>query len=82
MNCYYRMSDAVADKRDLQRKDSMTPSEFAVRLEQAGLPGEAVRRLTALFEAVRYGDRRSSQREVNEAVACLNSILIHCGEPV
>ena len=82
MKCYFRMSSVVSDKRHLQRKDSMTPSEFAARLEQAGLPGDAVRRLTSLFENVRYGGRRSGQQEVNEAVACLTSILSYCGESV
>jgi hypothetical protein len=82
INCYLRMSDIVADKRRLYRHEAMTPSEFAVRLEQAGLPGDAVRRLTHLFEGVRYGDRRSGPKDVNEAVSCLKTILHYCGEPV
>ena len=48
----------------------------------AGLPGDAVRRLTRLFESVRYGDRKSPPKDVNEAVTCLNTILHYCGEPV
>jgi hypothetical protein len=82
MNCYYRMSNVVSDKRRLHRKDSMTPAEFAIRLEQAGLPGDAVQRLTRLFESVRYGGHRTGPKEINEAVACLTSILNYCGEPV
>ena len=82
MNCYFRMSNVVSDKRRLKRKDSMTPAEFAIRLEQAGLPGDAVQRLTRLFEGVRYGGHRSGPKDVNEAVACLTSILNYCGEPV
>jgi hypothetical protein len=80
MNCYFRMSDVVADKRRLRRMDSMTPAEFAIRLEEAGLPGENVRRLTHLFEDVRYGGRRPGPREINEAVACLTTIVTFCGE--
>jgi hypothetical protein len=80
INCYLRMSDVVAEKRHLQREAAMTPQEFAVRLERAGLPGDAVRRLTGLFENVRYGDRRSAPRDVSEAVNCLNTILHYCGE--
>lgn len=80
INCYLRMSDVVADKRRLQREVAMTPQEFAVRLERAGLPGDAVRRLTGLFEMVRYGDRKSAPRDVTEAVNCLNTILRSCGE--
>ena len=82
MNCYFRMSDAVSDRKNLQRGLSMTPSEFASRLEEAGLPGDAVRRLTRLFESVRYGERRTGPKEINEAVACLTTILQYCGEPV
>lgn len=82
INCYLRMSDVVADKRNLQREIAMTPQEFAVRLERAGLPGEAVRRLTGLFEHVRYGDRKSAPRDVTEAVTCLNTILHYCGETI
>jgi hypothetical protein len=82
MNCYFRMSDAVADRKNLQRGSSMTPAEFASRLQEAGLPGEAVRRLTRLFEGVRYGQRKAGPKDINEAVACLTAILQYCGEPV
>jgi hypothetical protein len=81
INCYFRMSDVVS-KRQLQREIAMTPHEFALHLERAGLPGDAVSRLTRLFEAVRYGDRKSAPRDVTEAVSCLKIILHYCGEPV
>lgn len=82
INCYLHMSEVVSDKRKLQREMAMTPLEFAVRLERAGLPGDAVRRLTRLFEIVRYGDRKSAPKDVTEAVSCLNTILHYCGETV
>lgn len=82
INCYLRMSDVVADKRRLHREIAMTPQEFALRLERAGLPGDAVRRLTRLFEIVRYGDRKSAPKDVSEAVSCLNTILHYCGETI
>lgn len=82
INCYMRMSDVVAEKQKLQREIAMTPHEFASRLERAGLPGDAVRRLTRLFEMVRYGDRKSAPRDVTEAVNCLNTILHYCGETI
>jgi hypothetical protein len=82
LNCYYRMGDVVAEKRNLNRAASVTPQEFAERLQQAGLPGEAVKQLTRLFESVRYGGQRSSPVMVNEAVACLTTILHYCGEAV
>jgi hypothetical protein len=82
LNCYFRMSDVVADRKNLQRESAMTPGEFALRLEQSGLPGDSVRRLTRLFESVRYGGQKAGPRDVNEAVACLTSILQYCGETV
>lgn len=82
IECYVRMSAAVGTQRGLGRPQAMTPSEFAKRLEQAGLPGEAVHRLTRLFEKVRYGGGRSTQAEADEAVACLKAILRACGEEI
>jgi hypothetical protein len=76
------MSDVVSDRRNLHRAVAMTPHEFALRLEQAGLPGDSVTRLTRLFEGVRYGDRKSGPKDVNEAVSCLKIILHYCGESV
>jgi hypothetical protein len=80
LNCYYRMGDAVSHRKNLDRNASMTPSEFASRLVSAGLPSDAVRTLTQLFESVRYGGRRSDPHMVNEAVDCLTSILQYCRE--
>jgi len=82
LHCYFRMSDAVADKKNMRRESSMTPAEFAMRLERSGLPGDAVQRLTRLFEGVRYGSQKTGPKEINEAVACLTTILQYCGEPV
>ncbi len=77
---YARMSETVGRRRGLERHWATTPREFAERLEQAGLPASAVGRLTRLFESARYGTRPSSQADINEAVACLNSILQACGQ--
>ncbi len=77
--CYVRMNDAVNVRRGLQRQEGMTPSEFAARLEAAGLPGDPVRRLTRLFEVVRYGARKPGETETQEAVTCLNAIIVACG---
>ena len=82
LNCYYRMSDVVSSARNIKRHDSMTPGEFASRLESAGLPSDSVRTLTRLFEAVRYGGHKSNPRMIDEAVTCLTSILQFCGEAV
>jgi hypothetical protein len=76
---YTRMSKVVDVKRGIRRPEAATPREFALRLEKAGLPADAVHRLTRLFESARYGARKSNQSDINEAVACLNSILQACG---
>jgi hypothetical protein len=77
--CYVRMNNAVQDVRGLQRQEGMTPSEFAARLEAAGLPGEPVHRLTMLFEAVRYGAKKPGELETRDALTCLNDIIAACG---
>ncbi len=82
INCYLRMGEVVSNKRHLRREIAMTPNEFALRLEQSGLPSDAVTRLTRLFEGVRYGNRKSGPKDINEAVSCLTTILHHCGETV
>jgi hypothetical protein len=74
------MSRVVGERQGLRREYAMTPAEFAVRLENAGLPREPVRRLTRLFESARYGARTSTQDDIDEAVDCLTSILKYCGE--
>jgi hypothetical protein len=79
IKCYARMSDVVGSRRGVQRRKGFTPAEFSIRLVNAGLPGDAVRRLTHLFEEARYGTRQASQMEVNEAIACLDSVLTACG---
>lgn len=80
--CYVRMSDAVNNKRGIHRSISMTTGEFAIKLEQSGLPSHSVHRLTRLFEAVRYGTHKAVKNDIDEAVACLTDILHACGESV
>ena len=81
VRCYARMSEAVSRRRGLYREDAMTPDEFASHLTRSGLPSDSVRRLTRLFESVRYGARSAGDRERDEASACLTDILRYCGEP-
>lgn len=82
VECYARMSNAVDEKKGLQREIAMTPAEFASRLARAGMPREPVQRLTHLFEAVRYGGQHAGQAEIDEAVLNLTSILRYCGEEI
>ncbi|MEW5829472.1 MAG: DUF4129 domain-containing protein [Chloroflexota bacterium] len=79
VRAYVRMSEVVNRQRGLQRPEGMTASEFTLRLERAGLPADSVRRLTRLFESVRYGGRSASQDQVIEASNCLTSIMEACG---
>jgi hypothetical protein len=78
LNSYYRMNKAVADWRGIRRQVSLTPAEFAEVLVSTHLPGAAVYRLTALFERVRYGDKKSTRNDIQEAVECLTTILDYC----
>jgi hypothetical protein len=79
IKCYTRMNEVVGAQRGLHRRRDLTPREFASRLEEVGLPGDAVRRLTRLFEAARYGVKDTSREEVDEAISCITTILHACG---
>jgi hypothetical protein len=78
--CYARMSEVIMQKRNMERGVSRTASEFAMRLESAGLPADSVHRLTRLFESARYGAHESQPVEIEEAKACLTDIARYCGE--
>jgi hypothetical protein len=80
IGCYVRMNISVGIRRGMEREPDMTPSEFAQHLEQAGLPGGAVGRLTRLFERVRYGVHEATQADIQEAVNCLTEVVQACGE--
>jgi hypothetical protein len=80
LNAYHRMNHAVAIWRGIHRQASMTPAEFADFLTSAQLPSQAVRRLTLLFEQVRYGSKPTTQAEIQEAVECLTAIMNYCQE--
>jgi len=75
IQCYADMSSAISRKRGVGRHHAMTPREFAVRLEQVGLPVSAVGRLTRLFEEARYGSGQSTSDQVQEATNCLAEIM-------
>lgn len=79
VRCYVRMSEIVNRERGLVRQVAATPAEFALHLERSGLPGEAVRTLTHLFEGVRYGGKTTSAADRDMASAALSAILHYCG---
>jgi hypothetical protein len=78
MRCYYEMSRVLHQQRGIKRHQAMTPREFVAFLEEAGLPTEAVWRLTELFEQVRYGAKAPGQGEEAQALACLETIVEFC----
>ena len=74
MRCYHEMNRILSEHRGLRRRRAMTPREFEQHLERAGLHSEHIRKLTRLFEEVRYGAKKPGEREEREAVRCLQAI--------
>jgi hypothetical protein len=74
MTCYRQMTQILAEQQNLHRATGMTPREFEQYLANSGLAGAHIRRLTRLFESVRYGAGPASNAEEREAMACLNAI--------
>lgn len=81
LRCYLAMARVLDASRGLQRRQGMTPREFAQQLTHAGLPAAHVQELTGLFEAVRYGARVSDDEERSRAVSCLQAIVQVCNAP-
>jgi hypothetical protein len=75
LRCYRRMGQALAEEQSLQREPSMTTGEFETLLANQGVPREPVRRLTRLFDAVRYGHGHAEPAEKEDALQCLDAIL-------
>ncbi|NBD36574.1 MAG: DUF4129 domain-containing protein [Chloroflexi bacterium] len=75
VRCYVEMSRALNEARGVRRKRTMTVREFEARLIEIGLPGDEVRRLTRLFEAVRYGHQAPSAADEAQARASLTAII-------
>ena len=74
MNSYRQMTQILAQEKGVHRAKEMTPREFEQHLADAGLGDEHIRRLTRLFESVRYGSNTPTREEEGEAVSCLNAI--------
>ncbi len=74
INCYAGMMDVIRRQRGIRRGGNLTPDEFIAVLERARLPSIPVRRLTAIFERVRYGGKKAGREEIDEAVSCLSAI--------
>jgi hypothetical protein len=72
LRCYRDMCNIL--RRKVALREEMTAREFAHHLQEAGVRGEEVDRLTALFEKVRYGRDAASPEERAEAIALLQEV--------
>jgi hypothetical protein len=78
MLCYYRMSETLQEQRGIRRERNMTPREFETYLGRSGIPAEHVRRLTRLFEKVRYGAKTIEAEDERQALSSLGAIVEYC----
>jgi Domain of unknown function (DUF4129) len=74
IRCYLQMTRLIQDERGLARDRHMTVREFELALESMALPSTPLRQLRALFEAVRYGNRKFSAQEDQLALRSLQEI--------
>ena len=77
VNCYHQMSLAVQQQHGIEREDFMTTGEFETVLRAAGVPHEPIHQLTRLFEAVRYGHWQPDAADEQQAIHCLEAIMVH-----
>ena len=75
---YRAMGEAVSQTKGISRSKNTTPREYEERLVDAGLPSDAVERLTRLFELVRYGGQSLGEQSRTEAENCLQAIINAC----
>ncbi|MCB0211514.1 MAG: DUF4129 domain-containing protein [Anaerolineae bacterium] len=75
MRCYRQMSQIISQEQGLDRRQAMTPREFALFLAAGGLDDAHIQRLTRLFERVRYSAQAPTYNEEQEAAACLSAIV-------
>ena len=78
MLCYYRMSETLKEQRGIWRERDMTPREFETYLSRSGIPAKHVRRLTRLFEKVRYGAKTIGAEDERQALSSLGAIVEYC----
>jgi hypothetical protein len=75
LRCYAKMSQVLRESRNIERRSAMTPREFESHLAEVGVRDEHIRRLTRLFEGVRYGAKPAGGRAQREAMDCLRAIV-------
>jgi hypothetical protein len=79
LRCYADMEQTLRANRGIERHQTMTAREFEQQLVQLGLPAEAVRTLTRLFETVRYGHYAPRPEDQKAAIDSLTQIVIASG---
>jgi len=76
IKCYRQMSLALEKEQGIEREESMTIREFEDLLEAAGFPYDPIHQLTRLFEAVRYGNWQPNPLDEQDAIHCLEAIML------
>jgi uncharacterized protein DUF4129 len=77
INCYRQMSLTMKQDQGIEREEFMTTGEFETVMESAGIPQEPIHLLTRLFEAVRYGHWQPDVADEQQAIQCLEAIMVH-----
>jgi hypothetical protein len=81
LDCYQAMSRILSEEQGIEREQGMTARDFEQHLAEIGFKDEHIRRLTRLFEKVRYGRTTPSPAEETEAIDCLSAIVQSYGNP-
>lgn len=77
INCYRQMSLTMKQDQGIEREEFMTTGEFETVMESVGIPQEPIHLLTRLFEAVRYGHWQPDSVDEQQAIQCLEAIMVH-----
>jgi hypothetical protein len=77
INCYRQMSLTMKQDQGIEREEFMTTGEFETVMASAGIPHEPIHQLTRLFEAVRYGHWQPDAGDEQQAIQCLEAIMVH-----
>lgn len=73
LRCWARMVEILSARAGVAAGPPFTPREFAQALANLGFRDPAIRRLTELFEEVRYG-RKADEPRREEALAALTAL--------
>lgn len=77
INCYRQMSLTMKQEQGIEREEFMTTGEFETVMKSVGIPQEPIHLLTRLFEAVRYGQSQPDAIDEQQAIQCLEAIMVH-----